>query len=191
MSAFRVGPVCDRPRSSRPSLRADVLSSAPSSRLAAPPGPVKNRPYRAFTLIEVLVALTILAIAAVVLGAAYANTLNAHAAIAQRASGGSAMDFLHEQILNEPEREKVEKGGDLSLPDDRRLRWEAKVEEAAVPDLFRVTVTTRVAGGTMKAEEQATEIFMLLRPTWSDAQRREQLRSDWRASREKLQEARK
>lgn len=145
----------------------------------------------AFTLIEVLVALTILAIAAVVLGAAYANTLGAHAAVAQRASGGSAMDFLHEQILNEPEREKVEKGGDLSLPDDRRLSWEAKIEEVAVPDLFRVTVTTRIAGGTMKSDEQATDTFMVLRPTWSDAQRREQLRSDWRASREKLQEAKK
>lgn len=154
------------------------------------PGSPRDR-RRAFTLIEVLVALTILAIAAVVLGAAYANTLAAHSAVAQRASGGSAMDFLHEQILNEPEREKVEKGGDLSLPDDRRLRWEAKIEEAAVPDLFYVTVTTRIAGGTMKSEEQATQSFMVLRPTWSDAQRREQLRSDWRASREKLQEARK
>jgi prepilin-type N-terminal cleavage/methylation domain-containing protein len=146
---------------------------------------------RAFTLIEVLVALTILAIAAVVLGGAYANTLMAHASVAQRAAGGSAMDFLHEQILNEPEREKVEKGGDLSLPDDRRLHWETKIEEAAVPDLFIVTVTTRMNGGTMRTEEQSTETFMLLRPTWSDPQRREQLRSDWRASREKAQEARK
>jgi len=143
----------------------------------------------AFTLIEVLVALAILAVAAVVLGAAYANTLGAHAAIAQRASGGSAMDFLRDQVLNEPEREKVEKGGDLSLPDDRRLRWEAKVEEAAVPDLFKVTLTTHTSGGTLKADEESTETLMVLRPTWSDAQRREQLRSDWRAAREKAQEA--
>ncbi|MBI2514207.1 MAG: prepilin-type N-terminal cleavage/methylation domain-containing protein [Opitutae bacterium] len=146
---------------------------------------------RAFTLIEVLVALAVLALAAIVLGAAYANTLEAHRAVAQRAVGGSAMDFLHDQVLNEPEREKVEKGGDVSLPDDRRLRWEAKIEEAPVPDLFKVTVTTRTSGGTMKADEESTETLMLLRPTWSDAQRREQLRSDWRAAHEKAQEARK
>lgn len=150
-----------------------------------------SRRARAFTLIEVLVALAILALAAIVLGAAYANTLGAHRTVAQRASGGSAMDFLRDQILNEPEREKVEKGGDLSLPDDRRLRWETKVEEVAVPDLFKVTVTTRTSGGTMKTEEEALETLMVLRPTWSDPQRREQLRSDWRADREKLQEARK
>lgn len=143
----------------------------------------------AFTLVEVLIGLAILAIAAIVLGAAYANTLGAHAAIAQRASGGSAMDFLRDTVLNEPEREKVEKGGDMSLPDDRRLRWEAKVEEVAVPDLFKVTLTTRTSGGTMKSEEEATETLMVLRPTWSDPQRREQLRSDWRAAREKAKEA--
>jgi hypothetical protein len=142
-------------------------------------------------LIEVLVGLAILAISVVVLGAAYANTLSAHRAVAQRAVGGSAMDFLRDQMLNEPEREKVEKGGDVSLPDDRRLRWEAKVEEAPVPDLFKVTITTRTTGGVMKADEEATETLMVLRPTWSDAQRREQLRSDWRAAREKAQEARK
>lgn len=171
---------------SRPRPFGDSSTSRARTRRAP-----TNCRTRAFTLIEVLVALTILAIAAVVLGGAYANTLLAHASVAQRAAGGSALDFLHEQILNEPEREKVEKGGDLSLPDDRRLRWEAKIEEAAVPDLFRVTVNTRLNGGTMKTEEQATETFLVLRPTWSDAQRREQLRSDWRASREKLQEARK
>lgn len=168
-------------------------SGAKDSRTARRGWDSRDHPQsaRAFTLIEVLVALAILALAAIVLGAAYANTLGAHRAVAQRASGGSAMDFLRDQILNEPEREKVEKGGDLALPDDRRLRWEARIEEAPVPDLFKVTLTTRTNGGTMKAEETETETLMLLRPTWSDPQRREQLRSDWRADREKLQEARK
>lgn len=146
---------------------------------------------RAFTLIEVLVALAILALAAIVLGAAYANTLGAHRAVAQRAVGGSAMDFLRDQVLNEPEREKVEKGGDLSLPDDRRLRWEAKIEEAPVPDLFKVTIRTRIGGGMAQADEENTDTLMLLRPTWSDAQRREQLRSDWRAAHERAQEGKK
>lgn len=151
--------------------------------------PLLAKSRHAFTLIEVLVALAILALAAIVLGAAYANTLTAHAAVAQRAAAGNAMDFLREQVLNEPEREKVEKGGDVSLPDDRHVRWEARVEEAVVPDLFKVTLTTRTSGGTMKADEEATETIMVLRPTWSDPTKRETLRNDWRASRQKLQEA--
>ncbi|MBA3848736.1 MAG: hypothetical protein C0502_01915 [Opitutus sp.] len=139
-------------------------------------------PHRAFTLIEVLVSLALLALAAVVLGAAYANTLEAHRAAAQRAAAGAPVDFLREQILNEPEREKVERGGDLALPDNRRLRWEAKLEEAPVPDLFQVTVTFRVDGDATRPAEESAQRLMLLRPTWSDPQRREQLRADWRAS---------
>jgi hypothetical protein len=137
----------------------------------------------------VLISLAILAIAAVVLGAAYANTLGAHAAVAQRATGGTAMDFLRDQVLNEPERDKVEKGGDVTLPDDRRLHWEAKIEEAPVPDLFKVTLTTRTTGNATNAEESNEETLVVLRPTWSDGQRREQLRSDWRALRDKAKEA--
>ena len=146
--------------------------------------PGRTREVRGFTLIEVLAGIFILALAAVVLGAAYANTLGAHAAVAQRALVGSNLDFLREAVLNEPEREKVEKGGDLPLPERRQLRWEAKIEEAPVPDLFRVTVTGRISGGGQNADEEFTQVMMLLRPTWSDAQRREQIRSEWRATRE-------
>ncbi|MBA4137914.1 MAG: hypothetical protein C0518_11400 [Opitutus sp.] len=137
----------------------------------------------AFTLIEVLISLAILGLAAIVLGAAYANTLEAHRAIAARAAAGAPVDFLREVVLNEPERDKVEKGGDLSLPDNRRLRWEAKIEEAVVPDLFQVVIQGRVDGEANRPAEEFSQTLMLLRPTWSDASRREQLRSEWRASR--------
>lgn len=138
---------------------------------------------RAFTLIEVLISLAILALAAVVLGAAYANTLGAHHAVAQRAVRGSAIEFLRDAVLNEPERDAIERGGDVVLPEGRQLRWEARVEEAPVPDLFLVIVRGRITGGSATEPEEFAHTLMLLRPTWSDPQRREQLRSDWRASR--------
>jgi prepilin-type N-terminal cleavage/methylation domain-containing protein len=144
-----------------------------------------GRCSRAFTLIEVLISLAILGLAAIVLGAGYANTLEAHRAAAQRASAGVPVDFLRELVLNEPERDKVEKGGDVQLPDNRRLRWEAKIEEAVVPDLFQVVVRGRVEGDGSRPAEEFSQTLMLLRPTWSDPQRREQLRSEWRASRPK------
>lgn len=138
---------------------------------------------RGFTLIEVLVSLALLGLAAVVLGAAYANTLEAHRAAALRAAAGAPLEFLREPILNEPEREKVEKGGEVQLPENRRLLWQAKIEETAVPDLFAVTLSGRIDGGTGKASaEEFAQRLMLLRPTWSDPVRREQLRSEWRAA---------
>lgn len=139
---------------------------------------------RGFTLLEVLVGIAILAMAAVVLGAAYANTLGAHAAVAQRARTGDSMDYLREVIFNEPERDKVEKGGQVTLPDGRLLNWEATVEEAAVPDLFKVTVRGRFSGAASK-DDDFEHVAMVLRPTWSDSGKREQLRGDWTKLRER------
>lgn len=145
---------------------------------------LRPRPARrAFTLVEVLISLAILGLAAIVLGAAYVNTLEAHRAAAARAVVGAPIEFLRDQLLNEPEREKIEQGGEVQLPENRRLRWEAKVEEALVPDLFAVVVSGRVEGGdASRPPEEFTRTIMLLRPTWSDPQRREQLRSEWRAA---------
>lgn len=150
------------------------------------------RPRRpaAFTLIEVLVSLALLALAAVVLGAAYANTLEAHRAAAQRAAVGQPMEFLREVVLLEPDRTKVEQGGDLILPGNRRLRWEAAVEEAPVPDLFRVVVTGTVETEPGRGSEEFAQALTLLRPTWSDAGRREEIRQRWRDARREREERR-
>lgn len=137
-----------------------------------------------FTLLEVLVGIAILAMAAVVLGAAYVNTLNAHAAVARRANAGNGMDYLREAVLNEPERDQVEQGGQRALPEGRQLQWEATVEEAAVPDLFKVTVRGRITGAATNDDEKFEQTLMLLRPTWSDAGKREQLLADWGKQRE-------
>jgi general secretion pathway protein I len=143
-----------------------------------------NALRRGFTLMEVLVGIAILAMAAVVLGAAYVNTLGAHEAVARRAAAGTGMDYLRDIILNEPERTKVEHGGNLALPDNRQMNWEAVVEEATVPDLFRVLVRGRITGTAAKDGEAFEQALMLLRPSWSDAGKREQLRGDWAKQRE-------
>ncbi len=131
-----------------------------------------------------LVGIAILAMAAVVLGAAYVNTLGAHEAVARRAAAGSGMDYLREVIFNETERTKVEEGGHLALPDNRQMDWEAVIEEAPVPDLFKVVVRGRITGTGNKDAEEFEQTLMLLRPTWSDAGEREKLRVEWDKLRE-------
>jgi general secretion pathway protein I len=143
-----------------------------------------DRSRRGFTLLEVLVGIAILAMAAVVLGAAYVNTLGAHEAVARRAAAGSGMDYLREVIFNETERTKVEEGGHLALPDNRQMDWEAVIEEAPVPDLFKVVVRGRITGTGNKDAEEFEQTLMLLRPTWSDAGEREKLRVEWDKLRE-------
>ncbi len=163
---------------SNPSFRFG--NSAPS---APPREPIHAS--NAFTLLEVLVGIAILAMAAVVLGAAYVNTMSAHAAVARRAVEGPGMEYLREAILNEPDRAKVEQGGSVPLPDGRQLQWTATLEELPVPDLFRVEVRGRIDGG--KEPEEFTQAVHLLRPTWSDPGRREQIRVQWNQRREELE----
>lgn len=139
--------------------------------------------FRGFTLIEVLISLAIFALASVVLAAAYLNVLGGYQAVARRQQGEEEWKLVRSIVLSESEREKVEAGGQLQLPDNGNLHWTATIESTAVADLFAVTVKSepeRSAGNEVRTREQ--KIF-LLRPHWSDPAERNKLRA---ASQERL-----
>ena len=138
----------------------------------------------AFTLIEVLVSLAIFALAAVVLGATYVNVLTSYDAVSRRNEHEQDVRFLRAAVLGEPDRKVVEKGGDLPLPETRTGHWEAKVEEAGVADLFRVSFHCEIRDPARAQPWVQDEAFMLLRPGWSDPVLRDKLRQ---AATERLQ----
>lgn len=135
------------------------------------------RRRRAFTLIEVLVALAIFAIAAVALGAAYVNLIQTHAALRDRDGSESDLAWAREALLAEPDRATAERGGDVVLPDGRAASWRAVIEPAAVSDLFDVVleVTAPPPGGSGDLVRRS-EKLRLLRPTWSTEAERKDLR---------------
>lgn len=139
---------------------------------------------RAFSLIEVLVALAIFALAAVGLGAAYTNVLLGRQALKQYDVGAEDMARCRAALLETVNFDDIEAGGDIYLPDDRMARWQGKVEPTAVSDLFSVTLSAEIqkeSGGefiTMKEETR-----LLLRPTWSTASDRKVIRD---AAKERL-----
>lgn len=139
-----------------------------------PPRPASRR--RAFTLVEVLVSLAIFALAAVVLGAAYVNVLTGYDAVSRRQEHEQDLRLVRTQVLAEPDRKLVEKGGTFPLPDNRRAQWTAVVQETAVADLFRVTFNCQIDEPARARPWVREENFLLLRPTWSDQADREKLR---------------
>ena len=138
---------------------------------------------RGFTLIEVLISLAIFALASVVLAAAYLNVLGGYQAVARRQQGEEEWKLVRAIVLSEADREKVEAGGQLQLPDNGNLHWTATIESTAVADLFAVTIRAepeRTSGNDVAAREQK---ILLLRPHWSDPAERNKLRA---ASQERL-----
>ncbi|NBX60385.1 MAG: prepilin-type N-terminal cleavage/methylation domain-containing protein [Opitutaceae bacterium] len=107
---------------------------------------IKASLIRGFTLIEVLVGLAIFALAALLLAAAYVNTLTAYATVARRNEHAQDWKLVYVGLLAEPDREIIEKGGELILPDNRRARWSAQITPAPVADLFQVSLQCDVTG---------------------------------------------
>jgi general secretion pathway protein I len=134
------------------------------------------RCHRAFTLVEVLVSLAIFSLAAVVLGTAYVNLLENYHAMQAWTAGKDELAFARAGLLVEPDRQHAERGGEVALSAGGTLRWEAKIDEAALPDLFRVEFSYESRPAGPGAVQRGREEFLLLRPTWSDPAKREKLR---------------
>jgi general secretion pathway protein I len=132
-----------------------------------------------FTLVEVMVALAIFALMAVVLGAAYVNVLNAYARVGQAAQENENLRFARQILFVEPDREKVEEGGDFQTPEGQRVVWRAQIEPTNLPDLFTVTFTCELPSEEVGGKgETVVQTFRLLRPTWSEGSDRDKLRAE-------------
>jgi len=134
---------------------------------------------KAFTLIEVLVALAIFALAAVGLGAAYSNVLLSRMALKEKGVGEEDFARCRAAMLETANFADIEKGGDVYLPDDRMARWKGKIEPTTVADLFWVTITVEIqatAGGSYGAPREQSQ--WILRPTWSVESDRTKLLAD-------------
>jgi general secretion pathway protein I len=114
----------------------------------------------------VLMALMIFALAAAVLGASYVGILNAY----HQANRGMELNhdfaFARRQVLTEPDRKKLEKGGDFDTADGRKATWSVDIASTALPDVFAVTFKCELAGGAATQPERYAEKFSVLRPTW-------------------------
>lgn len=140
---------------------------------------------RGFTLLEVLVALAVFALAAVVLGATYVNILNAYRAVDRGDARDEEIRFARALLLAEPDRTKAEDGGDFESPSGSRVSWRAEIEPSSTADVFQVTFRCEVSETNppeprrgREPQRPTTETFMVLRPTWSEGLDMTKLRQD-------------
>jgi len=131
---------------------------------------------RAFTLMEVLVALVIFALVAVMLGSAYLNVLNSYQAAARANVSNEEVGFARSQLLAEPELQAAQTGAEFDSVSGRHVKWSSTITPTETTDLFTVVFVCEVAEVGKTDTPKTTQTFSLLRPTWSDPTERTKLR---------------
>ena len=142
-----------------------------------------------FTLLEVLLAMALFAVAVVVLAASYINVLNSLELVKVDQALEQELALVRAQVLQEADLETIEEGGELPTVTHGRATWQAEVEPTAVADLFRLTLTIEMQGnGEDVPESTVTQTLFVLRPNWSEPVERDKLREE---TRKRLDEAKK
>jgi general secretion pathway protein I len=137
------------------------------------------RVSRAFSLVEVLVALAIFALSAIILGSSYVNVLNSYAVAARSAQTNEDLAFARSLVITQPDITKLQDGGEFDSASGRHVKWTADISPTATADLFTVVFTCEITDPAQPQPDKTVQTFMLLRPTWSiDAAARNQLRQD-------------
>lgn len=136
-------------------------------------------PAAAFTLLEVLMALVIFAMAAVVLGSAYLNVLNSYETVSRSMQVNEDFAFARQIVLTEPDRKKLEEGGEFETVNNRRTRWGVEIESTTMADVFKVTFTAEINDPARAQPDKVVQTFTVLRPTWViDAAERGKLKEE-------------
>jgi general secretion pathway protein I len=143
------------------------------------PRQLPARGRRGFTLVEVLVALSIFALAAVVLGSSYLNVLTSYEVLSRGMQINEDIAFARQQVLRESDRKKLEQGGEFDTAGGRRARWSVDISSTLIPDVFIVAFTCEITDPARPEAEKTSQNFTLLRPTWSvDVAERGKLKED-------------
>jgi prepilin-type N-terminal cleavage/methylation domain-containing protein len=142
-----------------------------------PPAGATGR--RAFTLIEVVLAVSLFAVAVVVLAAAYVNILNSIESVRVDQTLEQELAFVRSQVLLETELENIEKGGEVPTPSYGAAVWSATVTPTMVADLFRVDLVIELPGdGAASPPRSIVQTLHVLRPSWSVPTERDALRAE-------------
>jgi prepilin-type N-terminal cleavage/methylation domain-containing protein len=134
--------------------------------------------WNGFTLVEVIAALALFAIATIGLAGAYIDVLNGLERVKVDQQLEQELAFVRTQVLLQPDLDEVELGGDVPTATHGEARWTATVTPSErVADLFRVDLEIEFTGdGEAVPPGTFEETLYLLRPDWSEPTARDDIR---------------
>lgn len=142
-----------------------------TSKSKAPPG---------FSLIEVVIAVALFAMAATILSSSFVNALLAREHGQSNDLREADIRAVRMQLLLQPNLEDAESGNRYETLNNGEASWRASIEPTEVVDLFRVELEIEFLDSQPQQPSEHTETLYLLRPTWSQSDRRSVLLDDKR-----------
>jgi general secretion pathway protein I len=128
-----------------------------------------------------MVALCIFAMAAVVLGASYLNVLTSYEVLSRGMQVNEDFAFARQIILREPDRNKLEEGGQFETAGGQQAKWSVEITSTAVPNVFNVAFSSEVSDPNRTEPTKLTQQFTVLRPTWViDPAERDTLKAEFK-----------
>jgi len=120
-------------------------------------------------MVEVLVALALAMFIIPLLVASYINILNGYDAIRRMPARDLDLTTARNALLAEADYDTAQKGDTFEGATGRQITWSAQIDPTTTADLFQVTFTCQFTGGSddTATDDTVTEIFRVLRPTWS------------------------
>ncbi|MEM7790196.1 MAG: prepilin-type N-terminal cleavage/methylation domain-containing protein [Verrucomicrobiota bacterium] len=137
-----------------------------------------SRSDSGFTLIEVVIAVAIFALAAVQLSSAFTYALLARERSVNNDMRYDDIRAVRMQLLLEPTLEDAEDGDTYETLNNGEATWRAEIEPTEVVDLFMVNLLIQFDEPMEEQSAEYSEQLYLLRPTWSESDERSQLLED-------------
>lgn len=139
-----------------------------------------TRAIRAFTLVEVMLAMALFAIAATTFVAAYINVISAIGAIQVDQAFEQDLTLIRQQALIQKDIEALEEGGEIFTGSHGEASWRVEYEPTLVADLFKLTLIIEILDRETDEMRDVVETHYLTRPTWSDPVEKASLRAETR-----------
>lgn len=117
--------------------------------------------------------------ASIVLASAYLNILNGYDIVSRGVKSNEDVAFARSIVLREPDRTKLEQGGEFDSADNRHVKWSVEIASTNEADLYTVTFTCEISDPSQRDPEKTVQTFTVLRPTWTvDQAERDKLREN-------------
>ncbi len=133
---------------------------------------MKSFRIKAFSLIEVLIALALFAVCSNLIASAFINALLARERDPSIAYREISIDTVRSQLLLEKNLEDAEEGGTVNLIQDKEASWSVEIFPTEIIDLFECRLDIEFLDDELSKRGIYSETLYLLRPTWSDSSER-------------------